>query len=133
MPRILLLETDQLLARNTKALFEAADLEVEWHADPQSAMTAMDTEDFDVIVMDLIFANWSGVEFLYELRSYPEWSALPVILHSSVPPREIFACVAGLEQLQIKAYHYKPTTLLAELAGSVEACLQPVLHEASPA
>jgi CheY-like chemotaxis protein len=127
MPRILLLETDQVLARNTIAIFESAEFEVEWHVDPQEAIAALDIKPADVIVMDLIFTGRSGIEFLYELRSYPDWSDLPVILHSSVPPREIFACVASLEQLQIKAYHYKPTTLLAELAASVEACLHPAI------
>ncbi|MDB5160973.1 MAG: hypothetical protein JWO96_353 [Candidatus Saccharibacteria bacterium] len=126
MARILLLETDKLLAQNTKRMLESAGHAVDWQVDPQEAVHSIDAEAADVIIMDIILADRSGIEFLYELRSYPDWRYLPVILHSSVPPREIYNCAAGLEQLDIKAYHYKPSTLLSELIGSVEACLQPV-------
>jgi DNA-binding response OmpR family regulator len=125
--RILLLETDNILAANLVAMMTLAGHEVEWQVDPQEAVLAMDDKPVDVVVMDLILAGRSGVEFLYELRSYDDWANLPVILLSSVPPREIYTCVASLEQLQVRTYHYKPTTTLSDMVASVEACRQPAL------
>jgi DNA-binding response OmpR family regulator len=127
MTRILLLETDKVLAQNIDSMFRTMDFEVDWQVDPQEAVISMDEHPVDAIIMDLILVGRSGIEFLYELRSYPDWQTLPVILLSSVPPREIYSCVVSLQQLDIHAYHYKPATRLSDLVTSVQSCLLPAL------
>ena len=125
--RVLLLETDSILAHNLSAQLIASGHEVEWQVDPQEAVAALDESPVDVVLMDLILAGRSGIEFLYELRSYDDWSELPVVMLSSVPPREIYSCLVALEQLQIQAYHYKPTATFSDMLASLEACRQPAL------
>lgn len=125
MSRVLLLETDQTLARNIGDFLRRGGHEVIWHKDPQAAIESADAEHPEVVVLDIILSTHSGVEFLYELRSYPEWQKLPVIIFSNVSLAELAASNEGLAHLNIAAYHYKPATSLIELAQSLEQVLQP--------
>jgi DNA-binding response OmpR family regulator len=126
MARILLIETDRPLANNLCQFLSGAGHEVDWHVNPQDAMDSADKQSPDAIVLDLLLAGRSGIEFLYELRSYPDWQTLPVIIFSSLSPRELSSASDSLHQLNIAAYHYKPSTTLAELARSIDHSLQPV-------
>ncbi|HET9850815.1 MAG TPA: response regulator [Candidatus Saccharimonadales bacterium] len=123
MPRVLLLETDNLLAKNVSKALRAKGLEVDWQVEPQAAVTAVDERPVDLVIMDLVLANRSGIEFLYEFRSYPDWQNLPVIIYTSVPPGQLADCADSLGQLGVSAYLYKPATTLAGLSFSVLDCL----------
>jgi CheY-like chemotaxis protein len=72
-----------------------------------------------------LLASRSGIEFLYELRSYPDWQNLPVIIFSNIVAEEMNACLKAFEHLNIAAYHYKPTTSLSQLGKTLERALQP--------
>jgi len=126
MARILLIEADRVLATNLQAFLKAAGHQVEWHVDPQVAMDAIDKKKPDLLILDLLLAGRSGVEFLYELRSYPDWQKLPIIVFSSVSNRELGQSAPdALKQLDIAAYLYKPETNLSQLAAAVKQALQP--------
>jgi len=125
MARILFIEPDRILGANAKRIIKRAGHSVDWHVDPQAAMDSADSIRPDVIILDLMLASRSGVEFLYEFRSYPEWSKVPVIIYSSVPAEEFNADYVGFNQLDIAAYHYKPAATIAELLQSVDRILQP--------
>lgn len=126
MARILFIESDRLLGSNAKLILKRAGHDVDWHVDPQAAMDSADISHPDIIIMDLLLAGRSGVEFLYELRSYPEWANLPVIIYSNVPAEEFAVAGTGATGLNIAAYYYKPATPIKELAKSVKRILQPV-------
>ena len=124
MARILFIEPDRLLGANAKKVFKRAGHDVNWYVDPQAAINSADTARPDVIILDLLLAGRSGVEFLYEFRSYPEWSRLPVIIYSDISPEEFKGANVGFTQLNIAAYHYKPTTSITELCNSIEKVAQ---------
>lgn len=124
MARIILLETDQLIAQNICHFIRKAGHQMEWYIDPQGAMDSIDEELPEVIILDLLLVEHNGIEFLYELRSYPEWNKIPIVVFSSVSPAELGASAASLHELGISAYHYKPITSLAQLAQTVENALQ---------
>lgn len=115
MAKILLLEPDHILAKNTQAGLKHAGHKVIWAPDAQSAISRVDELTPDLIISDLLLAGRSGIEFLYELRSYPEWQAVPVILLSSLPQTEVDLHGSGFLQLNIAKYFYKPHTSLAQL------------------
>lgn len=125
MSIILLLETDKVVAANISGLLEANGHKVDWQVDPQEAIISIDIQPVDLIITELILAGRSGVEFLYELRSYPDWQDLPVIIYTNVPAREVGLSAQGFEQLKIKAYHHKPSAHVDDLLRTVEACLSP--------
>src|SRR5207248_2663173 len=108
-------ETDRFLARNIVRAFKRAGHNVHWLVDLQAAVNDADTTEPQAVIMDLFLAGRSGIEFLYEFRSYPEWATVPVILFSSVPDIELEQCQSTFIQLGVTHFFYKPSTTLAEL------------------
>lgn len=127
MARILLIESDRIVADNICQVLKRAGHQTNWCLEPQSAIDKADANAPDAVILDLMLASRSGVEFLYEFRSYPEWQLLPVIIFSDITPEEFSASGTGFSQLSIAAYHYKPATKLDELLKSVEVVLQPAV------
>ena len=124
MAQVLLIESDHLLAKNLSRYLRKAGHNISWHVDPQGAIDRADLECPDVIILDLILASRGGVEFLYEFRSYPDWQNLPVIFYSNISADEVQDCLNAFEQLNVTAYHYKPTTSMARLAKSLEEAIK---------
>lgn len=125
MPNILLLEPDRQLARNIKDHLIAAGYSAQAYSDPQSAIMAADKQRPDLVVMDLLLAGRSGIEFLYELRSYPEWQDIPVIISGRLAPDELESYAAAFRQLGIGRYLHKPALTLAGLLAAAESLLRP--------
>lgn len=119
---ILLIEPDRILARTYQGALEQAGHEVRTAATAQAAIHAADDKQPDLVVLEMQLVSHSGVEFLYEFRSYPDWQAIPVVVVSNVPPGE-FADSRELlhEELGVRAYHYKPRTTLRALLTTVES------------
>jgi CheY-like chemotaxis protein len=128
MASVLLIETDRLLAKNLSHFLDGLGHQIAWYVDPQEAIEQADQTAPDVIVLDIILTNQrSGIEFLYELRSYPDWRDLPVVIFSCVAAEQLKGCLESMQQLNISAYHYKPTTTLQKLAHTInQAVRQPV-------
>ena len=129
MAQILLIEPDKLLATNIQNYLRRYKHKVAVAANAQTGLTAADQQSPELIIMDWQLAGPSGLEFLHELRSYPDWLDIPVLVYSSMPPDRLGA--ATLEQLTISRYLYKPTTSLAELVAAVDEILQPIHVKAS--
>lgn len=123
MARILLIEPDRIMAVNFKKVLKRAGHTVDWHVDAQTAIDSTDQVLPNIIVLDLFIAGHSGVEFLYEFRSYPEWQDVPIIIYSSVSAQDIQLEGLGFSQLGITAYRYKSVTAISELARSIDQVL----------
>lgn len=123
--RILILETDNILAANLCKLLRIAGHETDWQVDPQESILSIDNQPVDLVITDLVLAGRSGIEFLYEFRSYPDWVDVPVIIYSSVPAAEVGQSARGFEHIDIRSYLYKPATSPAELVGYINANLVP--------
>jgi DNA-binding response OmpR family regulator len=124
MATIFLLETDRQLGRAAKRYFGDAH-EVYHFSDPQMAVTSADINKPDIVVLDLFLAGRSGIEFLYELRSYPDWQQLPVLITGHLPSNEIAEYADALMELRVHKYLPKHTTSLQDLLAEVEQALQP--------
>lgn len=120
MAQILLVEPDRLLAQTYHRVLTDAGHEVAACAGAQAAITAADKARPDLVVLELQLVEHSGIEFLYEFRSYPEWQGIPVLIHTGVPPAEFNDSwpILGRE-LGIDVYLYKPRTSLRQLLDSV--------------
>lgn len=120
MSSILLIEPDKLLAETYAEVLQAEGHEVVARAGAQSAIMAADEARPDIVVLELQLVEHSGIEFLYEFRSYAEWQSIPVIIHSQVPPAEFMGGQKILEgELSVDTYLYKTRTSLRELAAAV--------------
>src|SRR5665213_4365074 len=112
MAQILLVEPDRLLAETYSQALTGAGHKVMIAPGAQAAISAADTARPDLVILELQLIEHSGVEFLYEFRSYPEWQNIPVIIQTVVPPGEFADNWQLLKrELGVKAYLYKPCLL----------------------
>jgi len=125
---ILLLEPDKVLARQIKDYFAYANHVVSAHSDPQAAIADADVQVPQVVITDLQLAGRSGVEFLYEFRSYPDWQAIPVILTSNLHAEETKQYMETFRELNVSACLYKPVTSLEQLLEATERSLPTLVN-----
>jgi DNA-binding response OmpR family regulator len=125
MADILMLEPDALLADTYRQAFELFGHTVRRTVSAQDGVFKVDEARPDLILVELQLVAHSGIEFLYELRSYSEWQDIPVLIHSCIPPTE-FEGSAGLlrDLLGVRGYLYKPHTTLAKLLREVRAIVE---------
>lgn len=120
MADILMLEPDAVLARIYRQTFESAGHTVRRSVSAQDGIFQIDTRVPDVVIVELQLVAHSGIEFLYELRSYSEWQQLPVLIHSCIPPIEFEDSQQLLrDMLHVHAYLYKPQTTLQTLLRAI--------------
>ena len=121
---ILLVEPDRLLAETYYQALTAAGYRVTVCAGAQSAIFAADERTPDIVVLELQLIEHSGIEFLYEFRSYAEWQHIPAIVLSQVPPAEFNGSRRLLiHELGVRTYLYKPHASLRKLLAVVDELL----------
>jgi len=117
---ILLVEPDKLLARSECQALEQAGHSVMVAATAQVAIQAADERRPDIVLLELQLVSHSGIEFLYEFRSYSDWQSIPVVALTQVPPAEFSGSAELLKhELGVVAYHYKPRTSLTKICRIV--------------
>lgn len=120
MANILLLEPDSILANLYIRAFEHVGHGVRRTVSAQDGVFHIDELLPDLVIVELQLVAHSGIEFLYELRSYAEWQKVPVIIHSCIPPTEFSDSLRLLrDKLGVQKYLYKPHTSLQTLLRSV--------------
>jgi len=118
---VLLVEPDRILADTYRQALQVANHAVTVVPTAQSAISAADKATPELVILELQLVEHSGIEFLYEFRSYPDWQTVPVIIHSQVPPGEFKDSQQILrDQLGVTDYLYKPHTSLRQLLRSVD-------------
>jgi DNA-binding response OmpR family regulator len=123
MADILLVEPDKVLARTYVRALQGAGFKVVWAANAQAAIRATDKHRPSLIILELQLAEHGGVEFIYELRSYPDWQRLPVLILSMVPQVESGMSDMARQKLGVVAYYYKPGTSLEQLVQATQGIL----------
>lgn len=116
---ILLVEPDKILGGATVGSLQDRGHRVVWHRSGQSALDSLDQQMPDVIIIEIQLGIHNGIEFLYELRSYPEWQNIPVIVHTindHVTDRHFSV---SFEELGVETVLYKPRTTAHQLGQAV--------------
>lgn len=114
--RILLIEPDSLLARTYSEALRAAGHNVDHALSGQSAVALADEHLPDMVVLEMQLPGQNGIAFLQEFRSYPDWQAVPVLLHTYIAPQgkeDIQAIVT--REYGVIGWLYKPQTSLTQL------------------
>ena len=120
MARVLLLEPDTQLAKTYRMALETSGHVVDTCTTAQAAIISADERKPDVVVMEMQLVAHSGVEFLYEFRSYADWQPIPIIILTHVPASEFSGSRDLLRKdLGVRMYLYKPQTSLKKLISSV--------------
>ncbi len=122
--KILLIEPDNVLADIYRNGLSSMGLNVISAYNAQQAIILADDESPDLVICELQLVDHSGVEFLYEFRSYADWLKIPIIILSIVPPYEFSCSQIGLKrELGVESYLYKPQTNLHRLLEVVGSTL----------
>jgi two-component system phosphate regulon response regulator PhoB len=86
---VLVVEDDPAIRELYRAALVAARYDVVIATDGLSALTLIDREVPDVVVLDLGLPRVSGWDVYRDLRARPETQALPVIIATGSEPRDI--------------------------------------------
>ena len=123
MAHILLLEPDKLIAGRTISYFANAKHTVAAHSDPQQAISSADQKSPDIVVAELQLAGRTGVEFLYEFRSYPDWQSVPILIFTDLSAEQISDYQEAMSDLNVQECLRKSQAGLDGLLRSVERLL----------
>lgn len=125
MKHILLIEPDKVLRDNYTLLLKNSGYDVATASNAQDAINSCDKNKPDVVVLELQLIEHSGLEFLYEFRSYPEWQSVPVIIYTIVPIIEFSSNFDLMKkELNIFSYLYKPAVSVSGLIKEVKKALK---------
>ncbi len=123
---ILVIEPDKLLAESYRRAFQEVGIDVDWESNAQGAVDSVDKKKPELIILELQLPGNNGIEFIHELRSYPDWQTIPIMILTLVPEHEAGLSQEIRDQFGIVDYHYKPQTSLEKILHLVEARLNEV-------
>lgn len=86
MKTILLIEDDAWLADLYSDVVRAAGYTVRHAFAAQQGIELLDEHPIDLIVLDVLLPEHSGIALLHELRAQPDFATIPVIIHSAIDP-----------------------------------------------
>jgi DNA-binding response OmpR family regulator len=87
----------------------------------QRAVQEADSQTPDIVFLEIELPRHSGIEFLYEFRSYADWLEIPAVILSNVPAGEFVASQKILsDYLGVRTCLYKPHTSLRQLVACAE-------------
>ncbi len=106
MPTIRDLVKNQLKAMGYKFIFEAADGEQALHLLVQNNVPG---KKIELVISDWNMPRMSGLEFLKQVRTHPDWVELPFVLLTSESERDQVteAILAGVSQYMVKPFAAK--------------------------
>ena len=78
--RILLVEDDEMIGESVMAGLEGEDNAVDWVRDGNSALLALFTHTYSIMILDLGLPDMDGMEVLKTVR---KWTNLPVVVVSA--------------------------------------------------
>ena len=121
--QILIIEPDFEIAELIKKYIEKhSEVSVRLATSSQQAIDLCDSSTPDLILLEIALAGQNGIAFLHELRSYGDWSDIPVIIHTNLI-RDESLIKKQLNDLNVQKYFYKYTTDLKTLNAAISDTL----------
>lgn len=118
--KILIIEPDNVLLNVYTHSLKKAGYQVSSAHGAQAGIIIANKLKPDLVILELQLIEHSGIEFLYELRSYTDWQDIPVVINTIVPPAEFNNSRKLLmHDLGVDRYLYKPNSSLHELLSVV--------------
>lgn len=117
---ILLVEPDKVLGEALVNALERVQYKVTWKRSAQTALDALDESIPDLIILEIQLGLHNGIEFIYEIRSYPEWQDIPVIVHTINANALDEQFSPAFQEIKVAAVLYKPRTSTAQLLKATQ-------------
>ena len=128
MNKILLVEDDNWLAELYQDILRVeGEYEVIRASSAEAALNELDrNKDIKLIILDIFLPSHNGIEFLHEVRSYPDLNKIPIIILSSVNQKDFNMSKQSWQHYGVVDYLYKPHTKPADLLHKVKLHLTKV-------
>ena len=113
---ILMVEDDPFMARVIQFRLSREGYAIRHAADGQQGLKEFDTGPVtDLVILDVMMPYHNGFELLANLRSRPEWSAVPVLMLTSMGREEdvVRGLDGGASDYMIKPF--RPAELVARV------------------
>jgi DNA-binding response OmpR family regulator len=117
--KILIVDDDPLLLRLVGYILEKEGYEIVTAMDGQEALKKVETENPDLVLLDVMLPGINGIEVCRQLRSQPATAALPIVMLSA--RSKVSDRLAGLEA-GANEYIAKPFDA-SEMAACIAALL----------
>ena len=107
MPKILVVEDEQMLAEMYKDKFEKEGFEIVLARDGKIGMEIMKKEKPALVLLDILLPNENGIDFLKKMIKDPEISSIPIIVFSNFddPETKKETLSLGVKEYLIKSNH----------------------------
>lgn len=123
MNNVLIIEPNRILAKTYAESLEHVGFKSHMASGAQEAIDCADLNTPDLVLLELQLADHSGLEFLYEFRSYAEWRDIPVIINTNIPGQRITQNRQHLDKLGIRKVLYKPRASLNDIIREIRALI----------
>lgn len=117
MKTILLVEDDRWIGECYVGWLKGFGYEVAWVRDAQAALDAFDETKVHMVLLDIMLPFANGLHFLNVVASHADLMEIPVVVCSSLPPRE------SLEPYGVKAVLDKTTLTPKRLQATIDEVL----------
>ena len=89
---IMLVEPDPMMASLVEEFLSSQGYSVSLVSSAQDAVDWLDKKNrhCDLIILEPILPNNSGIELIHELRSYEDWIDIPIVIHSRIDFETVF-------------------------------------------
>lgn len=118
---IIVIEPDRTIADCIKTELERRNYSVSLATSATEAVELADETMPVAVITELSLAGHSGSEFLYEFRTYPDWLEVPIVVYSSMKPRDVILQSHDWKSLAVTEFLYKPDVTLQNLADTIDS------------
>lgn len=122
MPKILIIEDDQLISRMYEKAFSFEKFEVRVEHNGEAGLEAVSDMQPDLILLDVMMPKMTGIDVLKELKANPKNQSIPVIVLTNLSGTEDaeMALSLGAVKYIIKSQQ-KPRQIVAEVKEIIAA------------
>jgi putative two-component system response regulator len=106
-PTILIVDDLEINRRLLRAMLKAAPYRVLEARRPAEALSVLETEQVDLLILDLMMPEMSGLEFCHRIKSNRRTQLVPILMITSVQgiENEIAGIASGADEFLIKPLH----------------------------
>ena len=80
METILVVEDDKLLGKTVCGYLEKSGYDVYWAQSAEQAYEALESQEAELILLDIMMPEIDGFEVLKELRQSQKWKSVPIVV-----------------------------------------------------
>ena len=125
--RVLLVEDDSMIGDAIQGALKDASYAVDWVKDGQAALTALDGQHYDLVLLDLGLPGKGGMEVLASIRAQDNPSPLLIITARDTLDDRLRGLDGGADDYMLKPFQ------MAELLARMRAVLRRKGGAAAPA